>query len=127
MCRYCDINSDNCSIFIDPLTNEHYLDIETTEWDQYNDSYVHQREYINYCPYCGKKLLYDKDLKKVLSEQIFDNGKMMLSPEINSCDFHTMTHKDTEILGMFCDFTGLHDKDIADILLNGYLATATNK
>lgn len=56
MCKYCDINSDDCCIFVDPLPNDYYLDIETSEWDQYDDSFVHQREYINFCPYCGREL-----------------------------------------------------------------------
>lgn len=56
MCKYCDYNSDYCEIFSEPLTNEYYLDVETFEWDEYDDSYIHQKVYINFCPYCGKKL-----------------------------------------------------------------------
>ncbi len=56
MCRYCNYESDDNRIFIDPLTNEYYLDIETSEWDEYDDGFVHQIEYINYCPWCGRKL-----------------------------------------------------------------------
>lgn len=56
MCRYCDYNSEDNRIFIDTLDGEYYLDIETSEWDEYDDDYVHQREYIDYCPWCGRKL-----------------------------------------------------------------------
>lgn len=56
MCRYCDYNSEYNRIFINPLDGEYYLDIETSEWDEYDDGYVHQREYIDYCPWCGRKL-----------------------------------------------------------------------
>lgn len=56
MCKYCDYDSDDNEIFIDPLTNEWYLDVETFEWDDYDDEYIHQKVYINYCPYCGRKL-----------------------------------------------------------------------
>lgn len=56
MCRYCDYNSEDNRIFVDPLDGEYYLDIETSEWDEYDDGYVHQREYIDYCPWCGRKL-----------------------------------------------------------------------
>ena len=56
MCRYCNYNSEDNRIFIDPLDGEYYLDIETSEWDEYDDGYVHQREYIDYWPWCGKKL-----------------------------------------------------------------------
>lgn len=59
--------------------------------------------------------------KNKLKELIFDNGKMMLSKEIDSCMFHNLTHKDTEILGMFCDFTNIHGEDLKNILLEGYL------
>lgn len=56
MCNNCDINSNECCICIDPLSNDYYLDIETSEWDEYDDEFIHQREYINYCPWCGRKL-----------------------------------------------------------------------
>jgi len=55
-CKFCDYESEENEIFIDPLTDEHYLDIETGERDEYNDGYVHQKVYISYCPYCGRKL-----------------------------------------------------------------------
>lgn len=55
-CEYCNINSDTCNIFKDTMTNEWYMDIETSQWDDYDDGFVHQKEYINYCPYCGRKL-----------------------------------------------------------------------
>lgn len=55
-CEYCDIDSDSCCIYINPLDNQYYLDIETNQWDEYDDGFVHYREYIDYCPYCGRKL-----------------------------------------------------------------------
>lgn len=54
MCNRCNYDSPDNQIYIDPLTNEYYLDIETFEWDEYDDDFVHQREYIAYCPYCGQ-------------------------------------------------------------------------
>lgn len=62
MCKYCDSNSDQCCIWQDSLTNEFYLDIKTCEWDEYDDGFVHQREYISYCPYCGKYLPEQEDM-----------------------------------------------------------------
>ena len=56
MCNRCNYDSPDNQIYVDPLTNEYYLDIETSEWDEYDDGFVHQREYIAYCPYCGRKL-----------------------------------------------------------------------
>lgn len=56
MCIYCDYTSNDCEIFIDPLDGEYYLDHETGEWDTYYDGYIHDRIYINYCPWCGRKL-----------------------------------------------------------------------
>ena len=57
MCAYCDPNSDVCCIFQDDLTRDWYLNIQTCEWDTYEEDFVHQREYISYCPYCGRKLV----------------------------------------------------------------------
>ena len=55
MCKYCDIDSDDCEYFIDPLDGVWYQDIETGEWDRH-DGYVHQRNYgVKYCQYCGRK------------------------------------------------------------------------
>ena len=56
MCNCCDYDSPDNRIYVDPLTNEYYLDIETSEWDEYDDGFVHQEEYIAYCPWCGRKL-----------------------------------------------------------------------
>lgn len=55
-----------------------------------------------------------------LYETIFYNGKLMLSP-VDSVNFHAMTHEDTEILGMFCDFSGIHGEDLKKLLIRGYL------
>lgn len=52
---------------------------------------------------------------------IFYNGKQMLSTEIDSTIFHAMTHEDTEILGMFCDFSGIHGEELKKLLIRGYL------
>ena len=56
MCKYCNCDSNECCIFVDPLDNNYYLDIETSEWDDYDDDFVHLKEYIDYCPWCGRKL-----------------------------------------------------------------------
>ena len=56
MCNRCNYDSPDNQIYVDPLTNEYYLDIETSEWDEYDDGFVHQRECILYCPWCGRKL-----------------------------------------------------------------------
>ena len=57
MCKYCDYDSDDNEVFIDPLTNEWYLSVETFEWDDWEDEYIHKKVYgIQYCPYCGRRL-----------------------------------------------------------------------
>ena len=56
MCKRCDYDSyDNC-IYIDPLDNQWYMEIQTSEWSYYDDNFVYQRVYIDYCPWCGRKL-----------------------------------------------------------------------
>lgn len=56
MCEYCDYDSTYNKIHVDPLDNRYYLDVQTYEWDNYDDDFVHMQIYINYCPYCGRKL-----------------------------------------------------------------------
>lgn len=43
MCNRCDYDSPDNRIYVDSLTNEYYLDIETSEWDEYDDGFVHQK------------------------------------------------------------------------------------
>ena len=97
MCKYCDYNSDDCCIFVDPLDNQYYLDIETYTWDEYDDCYIHQKEYINYCPYCGRKL---SETDKVI------NG---------------MTDEDIAIVNEFCELSEVHGDELREILIKGYL------
>ena len=54
MCNYCDENSYECEVFRGD--NGYYLDVETSEWDDYYDGFIHIELDINYCPYCGRKL-----------------------------------------------------------------------
>lgn len=39
---------------------------------------------------------------------------------IDSCILHSINHEDTEILGYFCDKTGLHGNDLKKILTIGF-------
>lgn len=54
-------------------------------------------------------------------QMIFTNGKQSLSPENDSVNFHAMKHEDTEILGMFCDFTAIRGEKLKLLLIRGYL------
>ena len=54
-------------------------------------------------------------------QMIFTNGKQNLSQENDSVNFHAMTHEDTEILGMFCDFTAIRGEKLKLLLIRGYL------
>lgn len=54
-------------------------------------------------------------------QMIFTNGKQNLSQENDSVNFHAMTHEDTEILGMFCDFTAIRGEKLKLTLIRGYL------
>ena len=64
MCKYCDSASNECEIFFEPLTQEYFLNIQTSEWDTYNDDWVYQKEYISYCPWCGRDLENKVDFLK---------------------------------------------------------------
>ena len=55
-----------------------------------------------------------------LYKTIFTDGKI-LSHTLDSCDFHAMTHVDTEILGAFCDVTGIHGEELKQLFIRGYL------
>lgn len=38
------------------MIGDWYLDHQTGEWDNYEDDFIHDRIYINYCPFCGERL-----------------------------------------------------------------------
>lgn len=40
-------------------TGDWFLDIPTSEWDNYNDDFIHINTPISYCPYTGKELRKD--------------------------------------------------------------------
>lgn len=86
MCKYCDGDSDESCIYFDSLTGEYYLDIETIEWDSHDNGFVYQREYISYCPYCGRKLDSKKegvDMEKERRIQLFENEEVLLEKRGN--------------------------------------------
>lgn len=56
-CRYCNCESDECEYFQDLYDSQWYQDVETGEWDPYDDGYVHMKIFgVEYCQYCGRKL-----------------------------------------------------------------------
>mgnify|MGYP006928568458 CR=1 FL=1 len=63
----------------------------------------------------------DQQLYESLYSTFFFNGSMNKLEEMNSCDYHAMTHDDTEILGAFCDVTGINGNELKKILLLGYM------
>lgn len=59
-CPYCSEDKDTNGwddIYQDSLTGDWYIHHRTCEWDKYDDDYVYDKIYINYCPWCGKKLI----------------------------------------------------------------------
>ena len=56
MCKYCDGESSANVIWLDSLTGDYYIELFTSNWDDYNDGFERIQEFINYCPYCGRKL-----------------------------------------------------------------------
>lgn len=63
-----------------------------------------------------------------ITKSIFGNEKItILDPGINSCELHNMTYRDTEILGIFCDYTGIHGEQLKEILIKGYLSSSVER
>lgn len=56
MCKNCEYNSDECCIFQDGLTGDFYYYHRTSQWDSYDDDWVYDRIYLNFCPWCGREL-----------------------------------------------------------------------
>ena len=57
-CEYCDEDhaEHDCMNGVQTFTNGAYLVLETTEWNDYYDSYNDIRIAVQFCPKCGRKL-----------------------------------------------------------------------
>lgn len=91
MCKYCDENSYECEIFYDERNDNYYLDIETSEWNEYDDGFVHQEIEINFCPYCGKKL-GEEDVRPI----ILDWSKGDIEYECPMCGIQVVSNIGTK-------------------------------
>ena len=80
------------------------------------DKTIRSEQMCSFCECYRASTLYGN-----LEKLIFVDGKMILDSEIDSINFHAMTHEDTEILGQFCDFTGITGDTLREVLLLGYL------
>ena len=56
MCDYCNPKMYDREVYYDTTSDTWFLDIETGEWSDYNDDFIHIHRQINYCPYCGRRL-----------------------------------------------------------------------
>ena len=56
MCRHCDGESPENNIWKDGASGDWYIEfpVDTNDGEDWLDTYL--EEYINYCPYCGRKL-----------------------------------------------------------------------
>lgn len=61
-----------------------------------------------------------KNIKKVIKD-IWGDKKINKMQIEDSIYFHNMTREETEILGYFCDFTGIHGEQLKGVLVRGYL------
>lgn len=93
MCKYCNEKSTLRCVFQD-MVGDWYLDVETAEWDDYDDEYVHQKVYISYCPFCGRKLGNEEEMDK----------------EVECVNQDELKLDDKEIID-YLKSTGLYDED----------------
>ena len=70
---------------------------------------------------------YTERLVNSLINNWFTDNKIQLSDNQvgDSCNYHAITHEETEILGIFCDITAIHGDDLKEVLIRGYLSRMT--
>lgn len=56
MCDCCNPKMYDHEVYYNPTDDAWYFDIETGEWSDYDDDFIHIQRQINYCPYCGRRL-----------------------------------------------------------------------
>ena len=65
----------------------------------------------------------EKIINTLINDWFTDNRIILGDNETgDSCEFHAMTHEETEILGAFCDVTAIHGDDLKEVLVRGYIA-----
>lgn len=68
----------------------------------------------------------EKLVNTLINDWFTDNKIKLGDNEIgDSCNFHAMTHEETEILGAFCDMTAIHGDDLKEVLIRGYISRMT--
>lgn len=55
MCKRCNYLDSDCCIFQE-FTEEWYIYHKTSQWDNVDKDFVYDKIYIEYCPWCGRKL-----------------------------------------------------------------------
>ena len=56
MCRHCDGESPENNIWKDVVSGDWYIEFPVDTDDEEDWLVTYLEEYINYCPYCGRKL-----------------------------------------------------------------------
>lgn len=72
MCDMCNPKMYDREVYYNSTDDAWYLDIETGEWSDYNDDFIHIQRQINYCPYCGRRL-YCKNEKNEIHTECYDD------------------------------------------------------
>lgn len=73
MCKYCDPDSNERRVFNVCFSHTYYLITETFERDYKNGGYIKIKTYINYCPWCGRKLNMEcEESEKQIMEKMED-------------------------------------------------------
>ena len=68
-----------------------------------------------------------KNIKQMISNNIFYEYDFDEVFERNAVDFHAMTSDHAEILGQFLDFTAMDVEQLKECLISGYLSMDRTK
>lgn len=83
MCDCCNPKMYDHEVYYNPTDDAWYFDIETGEWSDYNDDFIHVQRQINYCPYCGRHLRC-KDEKNEIHTETYDTDATFV-PNPTNC------------------------------------------
>lgn len=79
MCDMCNPKMYDREVYYNSEDDSWYFDIETGEWSDYNDDFIHIQRQINYCPYCGRRLRC-KNEKNEIHTETYDDGTFVPNP-----------------------------------------------
>lgn len=83
MCKYCEGDSSDREIFIEPMSGDWYLRYKIDE--DFDD-----KIFVSFCPYCGRKLTNEEEVNMTAADILSVIQKVFMSKKPDDVNFRIM-------------------------------------